>query len=121
MPSKPKWNIIFYEKPNGRIPTKIFLDSLTNQEYIYVEHEFDRLREFGHELGRPYFGYLRDDIYELRVKTKNKQLRFLCFFYGDQLIVVTHGFVKKSDKVQDNQIKKAIEYRKNFLKKQAEA
>jgi len=115
-----KWIIEFYEKSNGRVPTQKFLDSLTNQDFVHIERVFDRLREFGHKLERPYFDYLRDDIYEIRVKTENKQLRFLCFFYGHQLIIVTHGFVKKADKVPDFQIDKAVEYRKDYLKKHVE-
>lgn len=120
MPKLSSCVIEFYEKSNGRIPAEEFIDSLTNQEQVYIHKSFDRLQTYGRELGRPYIAYLRDNIFEIRVKTNNKQLRFLCFFYSQQLIIVTHGFPKKENKVSDNEIDKAIECRKDYMAKHAE-
>ncbi len=42
----------------------------------------ERLRELGHELRRPEADYLRDGIYELRVKHQGVNYRLLYFFHG---------------------------------------
>ncbi len=120
MPNQSRWVIDFYEKANGRIPAREFLESLTDQEHVYVEKSFDRLQKYGRKLGRPYFAYLRDDIYELRVRTRNRQLRFLCFFNGKQVIIITHAIIKKGEKVPDSEIDKAIDYRSDYIRRHAE-
>lgn len=42
----------------------------------------ERLEEEGHDLRRPEADYLRDDIYELRVRFQSVNYRMLYFFYG---------------------------------------
>ncbi len=42
---------------------------------------------------------------------------FFCFFAENSVIVLTHGFVKKSQKTPKSEIEKAETYRKDFLKR----
>lgn len=65
---------------------------------------------------RPYADYLRDGIYELRVKFSSNNYRVLYFFVVRERIVLTHGFVKKSNKVPEKEIEKAIKYKLEFEK-----
>jgi len=67
------------------------------------------LSEQGYEAKRPLVDYLRDGIYELRMRFQNKQQRILYFFFED-VIVLTHGFSKK-ERVPDREIKRAVRYR----------
>ena len=55
----------------------------------------ERLQECGHELRRPEADYLRDGIYELRVRVGTVNYRMLYFFYGRIAAVVSHGLVKE--------------------------
>lgn len=112
------WQIEYYEKANGRIPVQEFLDSLSNKSDLpYIMNRFGQLGQLGNQLKRPHADYLRDHIYELRVSTINGEFRFLYFYHNNKIIVLTHGFQKKTDKVPDGQIKLAIEYRKEYLKR----
>jgi hypothetical protein len=61
---QPKYEIEFYEKSNGRCPTRAFLDSLSRQEVVRINRAFDRLAKYGQDLGRPHVAYLRDNIWE---------------------------------------------------------
>jgi phage-related protein len=61
----------------------------------------------GHQLRRPHADYLRDGIYELRIKAQDVQYRLLYFFHGQQTIVLSHGFVKQHAAVPHIEIERA--------------
>ncbi len=109
------WQIIFFELPSGRCPVDDFLnDPKKAKDLPYFDHGFERLRKLGNKLPRPHAGYLRNKIYELRVKTKNGQFRFL-YFFDKNVICITHGFKKKTRKVPNCQIDLAIKYRNIYF------
>jgi phage-related protein len=110
-----KWIIEFYKKSNNRCPTEDFLNNLLKVEILFVERAIDRLSEFGNNLRRPHADYLRDDIYELRVKTNQKQVRLFYFFFDGTTIIITHGYHKKTNAIKGNEIKRAIEFRQDYL------
>jgi len=55
-----------------------------------------RLALLGHELRRPEADYLREGIYELRVRLGSVNYRLLYFFHGQYVSVVAHGFTKEA-------------------------
>ncbi len=75
------------------------------------------LEERGPNVPRPYADILTDGIHELRVKLSGDQYRMLYFFCYRNFIVMTHAFHKKSTRVQKKEIKKAINYRTDFLER----
>jgi phage-related protein len=109
------WEIEFFITDNGRCPTKDYFEELSEKKDLpYILNALDQLSEHGYKLDRPKAAFLRDEIYELRVKTINGQFRFLYFFFDGNRIIVTHGFKKKIRKVQTKDIEKAKEYRKIY-------
>jgi len=109
------WKVEFYVKPNGRCPAQEFLDNLSRDELPFVDRGFGWLAEFGYRIKRPHAAFLRDGIYELRVRTHHGQLRFLYFYFESSIIVVTHGFRKKTAKVPEAEIERAIDCREDYL------
>jgi phage-related protein len=65
------------------------------------------------------FKKLRDDIWEFRVRHGNSQIRLLAFWdktdNQNTLVLATHGFIKKVDKVPDNEIERAKNIRKKYF------
>jgi phage-related protein len=112
-----KWLVEFYTKANGRCPTEEFLDDLENEEKVFIKRSIQHLEEYGNELKRPQAAPLRDHILELRKRTHQGNIRLLYFFFDGEKIIITHGFKKKSDKVPDSEIDKAIEFRKDYLER----
>ena len=113
-----EWIIDYYVKRNGQCPTKDFLDSLTDEELTRLHRKIQWLKKSGNALGPPYTKFLRDHIWELRVRSRRKQLRILYFFCVGRTIVFTHGFVKRSGPVADSEIDRAVEYREDYLAEQ---
>lgn len=68
-------------------------------------------------LPRPYSDILRDGIHELRIKLSGDQVRILYFFIYQENIILTHQFVKNTDKVPDMEIEKAIKIKNDFEKR----
>ncbi|MFQ5640927.1 MAG: type II toxin-antitoxin system RelE/ParE family toxin [bacterium] len=60
---------------------------------------------------------MEEGIHELRVKLSGEQTRILYFFCFRNLIVLTHAFIKSTDKVPKAEIIKAKKYRDDFLKR----
>ncbi len=109
------YDVEFYDTPNGECPTEDFLDELSpSDELPFVDRMIKKLEQYGHELRRPHVDYLRDDIWELRI-SKKRQIRLLYFFFQGRKIIITHGFIKKSKKVSDTEINRAIRYREEYL------
>jgi len=110
-----KWEVEYYEKVNGSCPTQEFIDELPAESQVFVLRALDRLEEHGRNLKRPNVDHLKDGILELRIRTHQGQYRLMYFFFDGFKFVITHGINKKSDKVPDSEIKKAIEYRQDYL------
>lgn len=75
----------------------------------------DILSQNGTNLREPYSKYLKDGIFELRAKVGSNISRVLYFFIIDNQIVLTNGFIKKTQKTPVAEIKKANNYRAEFL------
>jgi len=45
---------------------------------------------------------------------KQNQIRVYCFFEQDRMVVLTHGFIKKSKKADPKQLSKAIKIREEY-------
>lgn len=62
----------------------------------------------------PLVKYLEGGIYELRSKSADGISRVLYFFHSGQKIVLTNGFVKKTQKTPSEELKKAKRYKKEY-------
>jgi len=58
------------------------------------------------------FKKLNDEIWEFRTRYNGKQIRLLAFWDKSNnpktLVIATNGFIKKTDKVPNNEIDKAV-------------
>lgn len=65
------------------------------------------------------FKKLQNDIWELRTKYGGLQIRLLAFWVKsnnkETLVIATHGFIKKVDKVPANEIERAERLRDNYF------
>jgi phage-related protein len=65
------------------------------------------------------FKKLQNEIWELRTKFGGLQIRLLAFWdksdNKETLVIATHGFIKKVDKVPANEINRAISLREKYF------
>ncbi len=111
----PRTNVLLYRDDDGTVPILEWLDAVPRKAQDKCRVKIRRLRELGHELRRPEADYLRDGIYELRVKLQRVNYRMLYFFHQDIAAVLSHGLVKEQQ-VPPKEIDRAIEHKAKFEK-----
>ena len=73
------------------------------------------LETVGTALREPYSKHLNDGIFELRAQVGTDISRVLYFFIIGNSAILTHGFIKKTDKTPLSEIERAKEYRSEYL------
>ncbi|MCI6868870.1 MAG: type II toxin-antitoxin system RelE/ParE family toxin [Lachnospiraceae bacterium] len=112
-----KFTVEFYEKENGEKPVELFLDKLDIKMRSKLLMILKILQEKGNLLSEPYSKHLDDGIFEIRGKVGSDISRVLYFFYFGGKIIVTNGFIKKTQKTPSKEIEKAKCYRKDYLER----
>ncbi len=115
-----RWRVVHYETKNGRCPITEFLDELRQNERARVLAQIDLLEEKGPNLRRPYADFLKNGIYELRVRVSRIHYRVLYFFCDRTDIVLTHGFKKQVKKVPEIEIKRAKRCKADWIRRNNE-
>ena len=112
-----KFTVEFYEKENGEQPARDFLLSLDKKMRAKMMMIIGVLQDNGNELREPYSKHLSEGIFELRAKVGTDISRVLYFFYVDQHIVLTNGFVKKTQKTPRAVLELAKKYRDDHMRR----
>ena len=73
------------------------------------------LQEQGNRLREPYSKHLEDGIFEVRGKVGSDISRVLYFFYYCGRIILTNGFIKKTQKTPPEEIALAQKYRADYF------
>ena len=74
-----------------------FLDSVNPKMRAKIFGLLGILQEKGNMLREPYSKHLDDGIFELRCKFGSDITRVLYFFYYEEKIILTNGFVKNTE------------------------
>ena len=94
-----KFEIIFYEKEDGTMPAQDFLDSLDDKM-------------------RAKMILIDDGIMELRAVVGTNISRVLYFFVVGQKVILTNGFIKKTQKTPKKEITLAKKYREDYIERE---
>ena len=92
----------FFEKQREKVKSKIIW-------ILTLIEELERIPE-------TYLKHLEntDGLFEIRVKQGNDIFRIFCFFDQGQLIILTSGFQKKTQKTPKKEIEKAMKIKKEY-------
>ena len=113
-----KFEVIFYDKADGTEPAKDFLIGLDKKMRAKMVRTISMLENNGIELREPYSKPLKGGIFELRAKIGSDISRVLYFFFVGQKVVLTNGFIKKSQKTPLNEIERATKYRIEYINRE---
>ena len=109
------FEVVFYQKENGEEPIKEFLLSLNIKMRAKVMRSISILEKNGLELREPFSKYLGDGIFELRVNFSSDTSRILYFFFSEGKIILTNGFMKKTQKIPRVEFEKALRYKNDYI------
>lgn len=112
-----KFEVEFYTKDNGQKPAKDFILGLDVKMRAKVLGIINVLEEKGNQLREPYSKHLDDGIFEIRGKVGTDITRVLYFFYYGKKIIMTNGFIKKTQETPKQEIRLAKLYRKDYLER----
>lgn len=112
-----RFEIEFYEKENGEKPVEIFLDSVSEKVRAKIIDNIVFLRDNGSTVREPKSKHIDDGIFELRTQLGSTASRILYFFFVGRRIILTNGFIKKTQKTPIDEIEKAKEYRKRYIER----
>ena len=92
----------FYKSQTSKVQKKILWT-------LRVIEDTDRIPEL-------YFKHLTgtDGLYEIRVQSGSDIFRIFCFFDDNNLVVVGHGFQKKSQKTPEREIERAEKIKQEY-------
>ena len=110
-----RFNVKFYDKSDGTKPAKEFILGLEPKMKAKMLRIIDMLEANGTDLREPYSKHLDDGIFELRAKVGTDISRVLYFFVIRRRVVLTHGFIKKTQKTPPVEIERAKNYRTEYL------
>ena len=114
------FDVEYYEKEDGTFPAEEFLLSLEPKMQAKMFREIELLEEYGNQLREPHSKMLDDGIFEIRAKVSSDITRILYFFVVNKKIILTNGFVKKTQKTPSSEIELAKKYRKDYLNRNKE-
>ena len=79
------------------------------------------LEEKDNQLREPYSKMLDDGIFEIRCTVGNNITRVVYIFYYEGKIILTNGFIKKTQKTPPEEIRLAKERRADFKERMGKA
>ena len=114
-PTVQDFEVVFYDKEDGAEPAKEFILSLDKKMRAKMLRTIMLLADNGPMLREPYSKPLEDGIFELRVKVGSDISRVLYSFFVGRRVVLTNGFIKKTQKTPSAEIERAKRYRAEFI------
>jgi putative SOS response-associated peptidase YedK len=110
----PNAEIVAIVENNGKCPLQDFLEGLTGSDRNKVFQLFLMFCQLGEIRNKEKFRKEDDPIWCF----KSYQVRIPCFFQptaSKRCLVLTHGFLKKQDKMPKAQIDRAIRYYQQYI------
>jgi len=113
------YTIEYVELENSK-PFEEFMISFSIKDRAYLYEKilyFLELKNNNLPIKESLSKHLEDKIFELRGSLKDTIARVLYFYIQDQKIIITHGFIKKSQKTPRKEIEKAKYLRDEYNKR----
>jgi hypothetical protein len=98
---------------NGSCEAEDFLNELSDKEKSKITPLLQYTANNGLLRNEQKFKNVSDDIFEF----KGFQSRLLCFFDKGKMIIISHGCIKKRDKLDPAEIKKARKRKEEYFRK----
>jgi len=94
--NQPIFSVVFYASASGQEPVRVWLQALSRDDRRVVGFDI-KTTQYGWPIGMPLIRKVEPGLWEVRSHIKDGIARVL-FTVEDHLMVLLHGFVKKSQK-----------------------
>lgn len=110
--------VIFYRTETGRSPIQDFLDTLSPKQAQKTAWVINLVEDM-EVVPRQYFQKMpnTEDLWEIRVRVGTNIFRFLGFFDGAKLVVLSNAFQKKTQKTPRQAIQLAEERKRDHFRR----
>lgn len=92
-----------------------FISSLNKVMRFKLLHQLDLLELYGNHPKGDFTKPLGDGIFEVRAQNKTDITRILFFFDKNRKIILTNGFVKKTQRLPASELETAKKYRADYF------
>ena len=109
--------VLFYKGADQDCPVREFLDSLPSKAARKVVWVLSLLEDLD-IIPAHYFSKMSgtENVWECRIKLGSNIYRVFAFWDGNK-IILTHGFVKKSQKTPKNELERAENYKTDYFER----
>jgi len=111
----PEVLVRFYRTAAGGSPVLDWLRGLDKDDRHAIGLDLMRV-QFGWPIGRPLVGSLKDGLWEVRSSLPSRRIARLILCFRDQMLVVLHGFIKKTQKTPSDDLALAKRRMKELTK-----
>lgn len=113
-----EFQLDFFVNENGERPAYDFILQLPCELRVKVIGHLAVLRSKGPKVREPLSKPLGDGLFELRCRLGSDSVRLLYFFHKGRIIIVTNGFMKKTQKTPRSELKLAKKRREEYLERE---
>lgn len=104
----------FYKSEKGKEPVREWLKGLSKEDKTIIGEDIKTV-EYGWPLGMPLVRKMDKDLLEVRINLTNKEIARIFFTVSGNIMVLLHGFIKKSQQTPANDLRIAKERRDRVL------
>lgn len=104
--STPKIPLVFYRTASGGEPVRAWLKDMTREDRLEVGGDLQRV-QYRWPVGMPLCRAMGNGLWEVRINLPSKTTARVLICFHDGSLVAVHGFVKKTRKTPDEDLKLA--------------
>jgi phage-related protein len=101
--SSPEVFVRFYCSEAGREPVREWLQGLDAGDRRTIGLDLMRV-QFGWPIGMPLVRSLKDGLWEIRSSLPSQRIARIVLCFHDGMLIVLHGFIKKTQKTPPNDL-----------------
>jgi phage-related protein len=94
---------VFYKNPTGKEPVRDFLKEFKKEDKLAIGTDIKTV-EYGFPIGMPVCKSIGNGLFEVRSNISDKRIVRVLFVIQGSLMILLHGFIKKTQKTPDKEL-----------------